>query len=50
MKPHLVKAYGAGHSLRIIAEWHGTSAGTIRSILIEEGVPMRKPGRRRKEK
>jgi hypothetical protein len=50
MKPHLVKAYKVGHSLRTIASWHSTSAGTVRSILIEEGIQMRKPGRSRKEK
>ena len=50
MKEHLVKAYETGHSLRTIAFWHGTSAGSIRNVLIESGVNMRKPGRSRKEK
>ena len=49
MKSHLVKAYKCGHSLRIIASWYGTSANTIRSILIEESVTMRKPGRRKEK-
>jgi hypothetical protein len=50
MKVQLKKSYKAGYSLREIARWHDTSAGTIRSILIEEGIQMRKPGRSRKEK
>jgi hypothetical protein len=50
MKTQLKKSYKAGYSLREIARWHDTSAGTIRSILIEEGIQMRKPGRSRKDK
>jgi hypothetical protein len=50
MMENMVKAYKEGRSLRTIADWYGASAGTIRSILIEEGVKMRKPGRSRKEK
>ena len=48
MKADIVRSYEKGGiSLRTIAFWHDTSANTIRSILIEEGVKMRKPGRQK---
>jgi hypothetical protein len=50
VKEQIVKSYKSGFSLRQIAFWHDTSHGSIRSLLIEEGVKLRKPGRSRKEK
>jgi hypothetical protein len=50
VKPQIVKSYKSGFSLRQIAVAHDTSAGSIRSLLIENGVKLRKPGRSRKEK
>ncbi len=34
-----------GQSLRYLAEIYDTSAGSIRVLLIELGVPLRSPGR-----
>jgi hypothetical protein len=50
VKYQIVKSYENGFSLREIAVSHGTSHGSIRALLIEEGVKMRNPGRHRKEK
>jgi hypothetical protein len=50
VKSQIVKSYKSGFSLRQIAESHDTSHGSIRALLIEEGVKMRNPGRHRKEK
>jgi hypothetical protein len=50
VKAQIVKAYTNGFSLRQIAYGHDTSAGSIRSLLIEAGVTMRKSGRLRKDK
>ena len=43
------EAYLNGATLREIAEVHGVSAGTVRNKLIEQGVDLRRRGRRRKE-
>lgn len=48
VKAQIVKAYNSGFSLRQIAYGHDTSPGSIRSLLIEAGVKMRKSGRRNK--
>jgi hypothetical protein len=50
VKAQIVKSYENGFSLREIAAWHNASHGSIRALLIEEGVKMRNPGRHRKEK
>jgi len=50
VKDQIVKSYKNGFSLRQIAVSHGASHGSIRSLLIEEGVKLRKPGRTKKEK
>jgi hypothetical protein len=42
------KAYQNGATLRQIGEVHAVSAGTVRNVLKEMGVPMRSRGRRRK--
>lgn len=34
-----------GQSLRYLAEIYDTSAGSIRALLIEQGVELRNPGR-----
>lgn len=39
-----------GQSLRYLAEIYDTSAGSIRTLLIEEGIELRGRGRQRKEK
>ena len=40
----LVKDYDKGHSLVELSQRHGTSAGRIRSILLERGVTLRPRG------
>ena len=41
-------AYLNGATLRSIGDVHGVSAGTVRNLLLEMGVPMRNRGRRSK--
>jgi IS30 family transposase len=50
VKEQLATAYKNGWSLREIAKVHNTAPSTIRALLIEEGVEMRKTGKRVKEK
>ena len=50
MKEYITKFYTLGVSLRQLSEWYNTSPGSIRTLLIEEGVKMRQRGRRKKEK
>lgn len=42
--------YAQGQSLRYLADIYETSAGSIRTLLIEEGVELRGRGRQKKEK
>lgn len=42
--------YTQGQSLRYLADIYETSAGSIRTLLIEEGVELRGRGRQKKEK
>jgi len=49
MSQFIVAGYNAGATLRELATLYETSTGSIRSLLIEEGVEMRKVGRRHKE-
>jgi hypothetical protein len=46
---YIIRGYGQGQSLRYLAEVYNTSAGSIRTLLIEEGVVLRGRGRQRKE-
>lgn len=46
---YIVQGYEQGQSLRYLAEIYLTSAGSIRTLLIEEGVALRGRGRQRKE-
>ncbi len=50
VKDQITLAYTNGWSLRDLAEAYHTSPGSIRTLLIEEGVTMRSRGRRKKEK
>lgn len=40
----LADEYGSGASLSALAERHGTSAGRVRLILLEQGVTLRSRG------
>ena len=42
-------AYRNGWTIRNLAVAHDTSPGLVRTVLIESGVPLRKPGRRKGE-
>ena len=46
---YIVGGYAQGQSLRYLAEIYETSAGSIRTLLIEEGIELRPRGRQRKE-
>ncbi len=50
LKRYIVIAYEQGCSLRYLAHAYESSPGSIRNLLIEEGVTMRKAGRPKKEK
>lgn len=50
MATNIVEGYNAGQTLRWLATMYNTSTGSIRTLLLEEGVTMRKPGRPTKEK
>jgi hypothetical protein len=45
MSQFIVDGYHAGCTLRYLAKIYETSLGSIRTLLIEEGAVMRKPGR-----
>jgi len=49
VKDQITLAYINGWSLRDLATAHITSPGSIRNLLIEEGIEMRQRGRRKKE-
>lgn len=50
MKDNIILAYTWGNlSLREVAKIYETSPGSIRALLIEEGIKMRERGRRKKE-
>jgi transposase-like protein len=47
--PQIVDAYVEGNmTLRALAALHGVANGTIRNILLREGVDLRRRGRQRK--
>ena len=46
----ITSAYEKGWTLRELATTHDASPGSIRNLLIEEGVKMRSRGKRKKEK
>ena len=50
LKKYIMAGYEAGMSLRCLANAYESSPGSIRNLLIEEGVTMRKVGRPKKEK
>ena len=50
MKQYIINEYALGISLRALAKGYSSSPGSIRNLLIEEGVTMRKVGRPKKEK
>jgi hypothetical protein len=50
IKQHIMVAYENNWSLRDLAKAYDTSVGSIRNLLIEEGVTLKKQGRRKKEK
>jgi transposase len=47
--PQILEAYRNGSNIRTIAELYHVSAGTIRNILVRNGEPLRKRGRRPKK-
>ena len=47
---YIVAGYLQGQALRYLAEVYDTSSGSIRTLLLEEGVALRARGRQRKEK
>ena len=47
-KDLIVASYRMGTSIDLIASTHNVSAGTIRNILIREGVALRKQGRQKR--
>ncbi len=49
LKDHVISAYEENYSLRDLAKLYDTSVGSIRNLLIEEGVTLKKQGRRKKE-
>jgi hypothetical protein len=49
VKEYIAEAYVSGTSLREVADSYQTSVGSIRALLIEMGIPLRKPGRPKKE-
>lgn len=46
----IVGGYSQGQSLRYLAEIYDTSAGSIRTLLIETGVELRPRGRQKENK
>jgi len=46
----IIDAYRNKVNMRLIAEAHGCSTGTVRTFLIKHGEPIRRPGRPQKEK
>ena len=50
IKQHIIAAYETNWSLRDLAKMYDTSVGSIRNLLIEEGVTLRKQGRQKKKK
>lgn len=50
LKDLVAASYRMGTSIDLIASTHNVSPGTIRNILIRQGVPLRKQGRKAKEK
>jgi hypothetical protein len=40
----IVRLYRQGKSIRVTAGLVGRSYGTVRSVLLAEGVPLRRPG------
>ena len=50
LKDIIVASYRMGTSIDLIASTHNVSPGTIRNILIRQGVTLRKQGRQAKDK
>lgn len=50
LKDLIVASYRMGTSIDLIASTHNVSPGTIRNILIRQGVTLRKQGRQAKDK
>ncbi len=50
LREQIIGAYQGGGSLKDVAEWFDTSASAIRTLLVEEGIPLRSQGRQKKEK
>ena len=50
LREHIAEGYRNGNSLKTLALAYNASIGSIRKLLKEEGVQMRKIGRPRKEK
>ena len=50
LKHYITTAYEQGMSLRYLAHAYDSSPGSIRNLLIEEGITMRRVGRPKKEK
>lgn len=42
----VIAAYSSGLTLQKIAKQHGVAQNTVRNLLIREGVPLRKRGRK----
>jgi hypothetical protein len=49
IKQHIITGYESNWSLRDLAKAYDSSVGSIRNLLIEEGVTLRKQGRQKKE-
>ncbi len=47
---YVVEGYIQGQSLRYLAEIYDTSAGSIRTLLIEYGITLRPRGRQKENK
>lgn len=47
---YITAGYHQGQSLRYLANVYATSAGSIRTLLLEEGVELRPRGRQKENK
>jgi len=50
VKGYVIEGYSNGATIRDLAITYDVSPGTIRNLLIDNGITLRSPGRRRKEK
>jgi hypothetical protein len=50
VKGYIIEGYTYGSTLRDLAITYDVSPGTIRNLLIDNGISLRSPGRRRANK